>query len=268
MRAFLQAGIDVTGITSQQFDRALEHAKAWSLPNVVTTLGQVAKQADVVFVTVPDTELASVAEQLEVQAGQSVVHCSGALGLAPLAAAAARGAGCGVFHPLQSFGRDAPAARFRGIAVGVDADPLLAGRLDRLARELGATTFSLRNVDRARYHAAAVFASNYIVALHAAAERIWTEAGLPPESARAALATLSRGAVENVASFDLAHALTGPIARGDVATVERHLAALQNDLPSLALYRALARELLALPLQIPEELKVQLERTLDHAGQS
>src|ERR1700755_186191 len=91
VRAFLQAGIDVTGITSQHFDRALQYARDQNLPNVVTTLGQVAQHADIVFVTVPDTELANVAEKLEVQAGQSVVHCSGALGLAPLAAAAARG---------------------------------------------------------------------------------------------------------------------------------------------------------------------------------
>lgn len=266
VRAFLQVGIDVTALASLHFDRALEHARQWNLPNVVTTLGQVAQHADVVFVTVPDTELATVTEQLQVQSGQSVVHCSGALGLAPLTAAAARGATCGAFHPLQSFGPGASAARFAGIAIGVDGDPPLVDRLHRLARELGASSFSLGGVDRARYHAAAVFASNYIVALHAVAERIWTEAGLPPEHARTALATLSRGAVENVASHDLASALTGPIARGDVATVERHLAALQNDLPSLAIYRALARELLALPLQIPEDLKVQLERTLDHAA--
>jgi predicted short-subunit dehydrogenase-like oxidoreductase (DUF2520 family) len=263
VRALLRAGVNVTGLTSKQSDRALELARQWNLASVVTSLGQIAKHADVVFVTVPDVELATVTEQLAIGSGQSVVHCSGALDLSPLTAAAARGASCGVFHPLQSFGPTANPDRFQGIAVGVDADPPLADGLSRLAERLGAIPFSLRGVDRARYHAAAVFASNYLVALHAAAARIWQSAGLPPESARAALATLSRGAIENIAAHDLASALTGPIARGDVATVAGHLAALQNDLPSLALYRALASELLALPLEITPDLRAALLRTLD-----
>jgi len=263
VRALLRAGVSVTGLTSKHEDRLKHRAQAWSLTSAVTTLGRVAQRADVIFVTVPDVELARVTEQLEVGPAQNVVHCSGALDIAPLMAANARGAACGVFHPLQSFGPDAPAERFIGIAVGVDAEPPLRDRLSRLAERLGAAPFSLRGVDRARYHAAAVFTSNYLVALHAAAARIWQSAGLPAESARTALATLSRGTVENIAAHDLTLALTGPIARGDAATVAGHLAALQNDLRSLTLYRALARELLALPLQIAPDLRAAVERVLD-----
>jgi predicted short-subunit dehydrogenase-like oxidoreductase (DUF2520 family) len=263
VRALLRAGVNVTGLTSKSSDRALQCAGELNLQSVVTTIDQVSRHANVVFVTVPDVELADVTAQLQVGAGQSVVHCSGALGVAPLMAAVQCGAACGVFHPLQSFGPAAGPERFVGIAVGVDADPPLADQLSRLAERLGANPFSLRGVDRARYHAAAVFASNYLVALHAAAARIWQSAGLPPQSARTALATLSRGAIENIAAHDLASALTGPIARGDAVTVASHLAALQNDLPSLALYRALARELLALPLEITPDLRAALERTLD-----
>jgi predicted short-subunit dehydrogenase-like oxidoreductase (DUF2520 family) len=263
VRALLRAGVNVTGLTSKHEDRLTQRAQAWGLTSAVTTVGHVADSADVVFVTVPDVELAAVTEQLDLGPAQSVVHCSGALGVTPLTAASARGAACGVFHPLQSFGPDAPAERFTGIAVGVDADPPLSDWLSRLAERLGAAPFSLRGIDRARYHAAAVFTSNYLVALHAAAARIWQSAGLPAESARAALATLSRGTVENIAAHDLAQALTGPIARGDAATVAGHLAALQNDLRSLTLYRALARELLALPLQIAPDLRAAVLHALD-----
>jgi predicted short-subunit dehydrogenase-like oxidoreductase (DUF2520 family) len=262
VRALLRAGVNVTGLTSKSEARAKQCARDWDLTDVVTTLEQVAKQADVVFVTVPDAALVSVAEKLELESGQSLVHCSGALDVAPLRAAAARGAALGVFHPLQSFGPDASADRFNGVAIGVDAEAPLYDQLTQLAERLGAVPFSLRGVDRARYHAAAVFASNYLVALHGAAARIWESAGLPADSARAALATLSRGTVENVAAHDLAQALTGPIARGDAATVAGHLATLANDLPSLDLYRALARELLALPLKISRDQRDALERTL------
>jgi predicted short-subunit dehydrogenase-like oxidoreductase (DUF2520 family) len=263
VRALLRAGVNVTGLTGTTDERVKQRAREWNLEGSVTTLGRIADEAQLVFVTVPDGQLASVTEKLEVGPGQNVVHCSGALGLAPLAAAQARGATCGAFHPLQSFGPDAPADRFEGIAIGVDAEPPLDASLSELAERIGAHPFSLRGVDRARYHAAAVFASNYLVALHAAAGRIWRSAGLPESAARAALATLSRGAVENIAAHELAQALTGPIARGDATTVSGHLVSLSDDLPSLALYRALARELLGLPLKITQDQREALERLLD-----
>lgn len=263
VRALLRARVNVTGLTGKVDDRVKQRAREWDLEKSVTTLGRIADDAELVFVTVPDGQLSTVTEKLEVGPGQNVVHCSGALGLAPLAAAQARGATCGVFHPLQSFGPDAPAERFAGIAIGVDAEPPLDVALSELAERIGANPFSLRGVDRARYHAAAVFASNYLVALHAAAGRIWRAAGLPESAARVALATLSRGAVENIAAHELAQALTGPIARGDATTVSGHLVALSDDLPSRALYRALARELLGLPLKITQDQREALERLLD-----
>jgi predicted short-subunit dehydrogenase-like oxidoreductase (DUF2520 family) len=266
LRALLSAGVNVTGLTGKFDERVKARAAEWKLESSVTTLGHVADNAELVFVTVPDAELASVTEKLAIGSRQNVVHCSGALDLAPLRAAQARGATCGVFHPLQSFGPEAPAERFTGIAIGIDAESPLDRKLSELAERIGAIPFSLCGVDRARYHAAAVFASNYVVALHAAAARIWQSAGLPPSAARAALAVLSRGAVENIAAHDLAQALTGPIARGDAATVSGHLAGLANDLPGLALYRALARELLRLPLQITADQREALERMLSESG--
>lgn len=263
VRAFLRAGVSVTAVTGRDQKRTLQLAEAVGLASHVTTLGQVANNAEHIFVTVPDTELATVAAQLDVGAGHSVVHCSGALDLTPLLAAQARGAARGVFHPLQSFGPDAPADRFCNIAVGVDADAALFPKLVRFAKQLGARSFSLRGVDRARYHAAAVFASNYLVALHAAAARVWESAGLPADSAREALAALSRGAVENIAAHPLAAALTGPIARGDAQVVARHVETLRADAESLALYRSLACELLALPLAISAEQRAALKAALD-----
>jgi predicted short-subunit dehydrogenase-like oxidoreductase (DUF2520 family) len=224
-------------------------------------LGSVAR-ADLVFLAVPDARIASVCAELPIGEGSAVVHSSGALDVLPLMAAANRGAQVGVFHPLQAFPPGANAARFRGIHIGIEADDALRVALSRLARRLGAIPFSLNGVDRAAYHAAAVLASNHIVALHAAASSAWERAGLPKAAARAALAPLSRGAIEAIAEHPLAEALTGPLARGDVPTIERHLAALKSDREMNELYRALSRRLLDLPLAIDRPTRARLARLL------
>ena len=252
----------MTKVTSRNESRAREWLAAIDHTAELTTLERVGEGAHSVFLTVPDAEIAVTAARLRLVAGQSVVHCSGALDRTPLTAAAAGGASLGVFHPLQSFGPDAAADRFAGIAVGIDADAPLFDWLRGLAERLGAKPFSLVGVDRARYHAAAVFASNYLVALHAAAARIWQAAGLPVEHAREALTPLSRGAVDNLSTHPLARALTGPIARGDAAVVARQIASLASDPQSQELYRALARELLQLPLGHSPEVRAALEDAL------
>jgi predicted short-subunit dehydrogenase-like oxidoreductase (DUF2520 family) len=229
----------------------------------VSTLEAVREQADLVFLAVPDGKIAELCERLALGAAHSLVHGSGALDSSVLAAARARGAQVGVFHPLQAFPLGAPRSRFRGIHVGVEADDELEARLSKLARRLGATPFSLRGVDRAAYHAAAVFASNYVVALHSAASRAWQRAGLPEAAARAALLPLTRGAVDAIAEHELPAALTGPLQRGDVASVEQHLAALAADAQTAQLYRALACELLRLPLALDLATRERLLRLLE-----
>ena len=132
-----------------------------------------------------------------------------------------------------------------------------------IATDLGARTVPLAGVDRALYHAAAVLIANDAVALAAAATRAWTLAGLPQDAAREALAPLLLGAASSIAALPLAEALTGPLARGDIATVERHLDALARDPTLAALYRALAAELLRLPLAHSEATAARLRALLD-----
>lgn len=219
----------------------------------VMTSTELASTADLVFLTVPDNAIAAVANSLAWRRGQRVVHCSGALGLDALAGARAAGALCGCFHPLQTFPEPIfDTTRFTGITIGIEADATLQAELEQLCTSLGARALSLRGVDRARYHAAAVFASNFVVALHAAAARAWEHAGLAPELAREALAPLTAASADAIARLPLPAALTGPIARGDEQTVARHLDALR-DTPDLhSLYVQLSAHLLALPPPIPE----------------
>ncbi|MEE8337412.1 MAG: DUF2520 domain-containing protein [Dehalococcoidia bacterium] len=229
---------------------------------------EAAAASDLIFLTVPDGEIGPLAASLPWRGGQSAVHCSGALTLDVLAPAADAGALTGCLHPLQSFPSRSldtsdDASRFRDIACGIEAPPPLDAVLEGIATDLGASVLRLEGVDRARYHAAAVFASNYAVALAAAARRAWELAGLPGDRARAALAPLMLGAAQNIAGDELAAALTGPVARGDAATVERHLAALDGDPALAALYRRLGAELLALDLDHPADVAARLRELFD-----
>jgi predicted short-subunit dehydrogenase-like oxidoreductase (DUF2520 family) len=219
-----------------------------------------------VFLAVPDDAVAPLAAALPWRAGQAVVSVSGALGLGALDAARREGARAGCLHPLQSFPeREGGAGRFAGVVCGVEGDPPLGDELARLCEALGARSVRLEGVDRARYHAAAVFASNYIVALHAAAAEVWRTAGLPEELARAALSPLTRGVVDAIERLPLAEALTGPLVRGDVETIALHLSRLEDLPEQRALYRALGSQLLSLPLGLSPERARALRRLLDDA---
>jgi predicted short-subunit dehydrogenase-like oxidoreductase (DUF2520 family) len=256
-------GYCVAAVSSAHEDSATRLASSLASPASVRSPQDVASSCDLVFLTVPDAEIEALAASLEWHRGQAVVHCSGALGLEALAPAAARGAATGCLHPLQSFpSRDGDPARFRGVTCGIEAAGALSEALAAMVTDLGASAVRLEGVDRAQYHTAAVFASNYVVSLMAAAGEVWAAAGLPPESARPALVPLLLGASQNVARHELRDAHTGPVARGDVATVERHLAALED--PAVReLYCRLGAELLRLGLPHSPEVAARLRALLE-----
>ncbi|MEP6753703.1 MAG: DUF2520 domain-containing protein [Candidatus Dormiibacterota bacterium] len=184
----------------------------------------------------PDDAVPFVAASLaalgvRVPAKVAFVHVSGALKLGVLAPLARRHA-VGSFHPLRSFPEPGPPEAFRGIVIGVDANSESLRRLlNRLARDLGATPKRVDDAQRAVYHAAAVFASNYIVALLAEAARLLEQAGWTEREAIQGLVPLAEGAVANVRKRGPVAALTGPIRRGDAATVKRHMSALAEVEP-------------------------------------
>jgi predicted short-subunit dehydrogenase-like oxidoreductase (DUF2520 family) len=182
--------------------------------------------AELVLVCVPDAAIQSVAAGLLV--GPWVAHVSGATPLAALAPHARRFS----VHPLQTFTRARGADQIDGAWAAVTAETADARRAGwSLAAWLGLQAFDLPDDRRAIYHAGASIASNFLVTIHRAAVRAVAAAGAPPE----ALLPLMRRTIDN--AFDL----TGPIARGDRATVEAHIAAIRRDLPDLeAFYRVLA----------------------------
>lgn len=201
-----------------------------------------------VLVAVPDGAVAGVAARLAalpLPPGIPVLHLSGSLGAEALEPLARAGHPVGGVHPLCALADPVEGAdRLRGAAFGVEGEGAARALAERVVRAAGGTALELAPGSKATYHTAAVFASNYLVALLAVAERLMERAGVPAERARPALAALAAGAVEDVRLRGPAEALTGPVARGDAETVERHLARLSGD--ERALYSLLAREALRL----------------------
>lgn len=198
---------------------------------------------EAILLCVPDAEIEPAAAALA-GAAPFVGHTSGAT---PLSALAPAGAGAFGFHPLQTV--SGPEADFRGCGAAVaGASGEALATAAALAAALGMTPFEIADEDRAAYHAAASVASNFLVTLEAAAERVAAGAGLDPARARELLAPLVRTTVENWAAHGPERALTGPLARGDEATVARQRAAVPEDL--LPLFDALVaqtRELAGAP---------------------
>ncbi len=194
--------------------------------------GEVPADVDAIVLCVPDSEIGAAAATVA-GAAPLVGHTSGATPLSALDPADA-GARFGI-HPLQTFtGAAGDAARFRGsrCAIGGSDEQALAAA-GTLARALGMEPFELADEQRPAYHAAASIASNFLVALEAAAEEVAAGAGLDPAEARAALAPLVRTTVENWAALGPERALTGPVARGDDLTVAAQREAVRRTAPQL-----------------------------------
>jgi predicted short-subunit dehydrogenase-like oxidoreductase (DUF2520 family) len=180
--------------------------------------------ATLVLLCVPDGEIGAAAAAIT--PGPLVGHCSGATTLEPLTGHEALG-----LHPLMTVPAGSPPEVFRGAAAAVDGStPRALTAAEALAGRLGMRPMRVAPEDRAAYHAAASIASNFLVTLEAAAERLAATAGVD----RAALAPLVRAAVDTWAELGPERALTGPIARGDEGTVARQREAVLGRTPELA----------------------------------
>ena len=211
----------------------------------------------IVLVTVPDREIRGVCERIAggggFRRGALVIHASGAQTRESLDAAREAGALRAVIHPLQSVpSRERGVVNLPGSFYRIEADPGALRRVRAMVRALGGRELALPRwgsepSSAAVYHAGAVAASNYLVTLLDFAVRHFRALGAGRGQALQAILPLVRGTLANIERLGIPAALTGPIARGDAATVAGHVAALQQRAPDLLeLYRLLAR--LTVPL--------------------
>ncbi|HEX4599895.1 MAG TPA: Rossmann-like and DUF2520 domain-containing protein [Gemmatimonadales bacterium] len=206
-------------------------------------------QAGVVILAVRDDAIRPLAESLAragaVRAEHVVLHLSGVQGQEALGPLVSSRAALGSLHPLQTIADPERApARLAGAWAAVEGMPRAIQAAEGLAQDLGMHPFRIASKAKPVYHAAAVFASNYFVVVEAIAQRLLRHAGLTDAEAWQALRPLVEGTFENLTRQEPMAALTGPVVRGDEATVQRHLESLTRD--DAVLYRMLGRAALEL----------------------
>ncbi|MEO8201330.1 MAG: DUF2520 domain-containing protein [Gemmatimonadota bacterium] len=226
------------------------------------------KNADLVIIATPDAAVEVVAAEVAglrvITGSQIVLHLAGPLDRTALAPLAESQASLGSFHPLQTIADPAKAAeRLRGSYAGLEGDDKAVEMGKRLARLLGMTAIIVPRGGKAKYHAAAVMAANYTTGMMGAAQRLAVEAGIDSELAARMYLPLLEGAVSNIANMGAAEALTGPIRRGDLATIRLHLLSLSSR--DQELYRVAGQAVLQLARTagLAEERAQQVEALLE-----
>ena len=199
-------------------------------------------EVELIILAVPDDAIAGLARELRMYGGQAMVHTSGALGAEVLEPARAAGTQVGAFHPLVAFADTERAVEaLHGATVAIEGDDELAALLAEMASAVGATAVRLAPGSKAAYHAAAMLAAGGLVALLDAVAELARGAGLDEPGALAIYGDLAEQTLGNARALGVTRALTGPIVRGDVGTIRRHVEALGRVSPDLLpLYRALA----------------------------
>ncbi len=239
--------VAVASRTSRSAEAAARFIGGEPAPSVLADPVAAAAQADLLLVTTPDRAVADAAAAIarggDLAAKPLAVHCAGALPAEVLAPLRERGARIGSLHPLQTFATaEAALAALPGTVFGVEGDDDVRAELRRVVSDLGGVALDVRPGGKALYHAAAAIASNYTVVLAWVATALLEKLGASSADGLRALQPLFEGTVRNLASVGLPGALTGPIARGEVATVRGHIEALAREAPdALPLYAAAGR---------------------------
>lgn len=251
----VRAGVPVAGLHGRQAE--LSDA-ASAISGVLATTGdipEIISQSDVVIVSVRDERIREVVDRLvrekRLRPGQILLHTSGANASGEvLSAARSHVRALGTLHPLVSFADPRLAAEgLRTVAFGIEGDPDAQRVAGRLVALLGARSVVLEAKNLALYHAGAVLVSNYVVALADLGKGLLVEGGVPVQDALPALIPLMTSVVQNLSQLGLPGALTGPVERGDVSSVERHLQVLTQRAPHMVeLYKLVGREVLRIAL--------------------
>ncbi len=201
-------------------------------------------EADVILLTVSDSAIRSLAKNIlyinSVRENQTFFHFSGSKGPELLNLfRVEEGVSIGCIHPYAPIPEEeSEESPFAGISMGIDGDPPARELGEKLIRLLGATPFSLKDVDRLLYHLAAVFSSNFFSILTAISTCLLEKSGV--QTPNELLLPLIKKTIENIEKKPFPTYLTGPLVRGDVNTIQQHIRKLEKEFPSLSkLYRQL-----------------------------
>ncbi|MGC2193897.1 MAG: Rossmann-like and DUF2520 domain-containing protein [Terriglobales bacterium] len=245
-----------SGSSSRQRARALAR-RVGARPAVT---GDPDITARVVWLCVPDGEIAACVKSIAATSweGKIALHSSGALSSDELAPLRKQGARVASVHPMMTF---VPGVTplLKGVGFAVEGDREAVRMARRIVARLGGESFPIAKRDKALYHAWGTFSSPLLTALLAMSEQVAEAAGIPRESARRWAVPIVRQTVENYARQGAARGFSGPIVRGDAATVRKHLQVLRAVPGAREVYLALARSALrTLPAGNRQQLKKML----------
>ncbi|HOO40590.1 MAG TPA: DUF2520 domain-containing protein [Syntrophales bacterium] len=230
-----QAGYNIVAVVDQS-EETLRKNIVYTGGKPFSNPSEIDVDAACFIITTGDDQIQKACEELSprLKADSVVIHMSGAGGLDLLRPARRAGAKTGSIHPLQTFSDiETAIGSLAGTVYGITVDPDLENWANRLVRAIGGVPFFVDNRDRALYHAAACIVSNYFVSLMYMAEEIYRILGLDAKEARRAFWPLLMGTLHNIEQKGSVPSLTGPIARGDLGTLEKHLEAIRDQMPSL-----------------------------------
>jgi predicted short-subunit dehydrogenase-like oxidoreductase (DUF2520 family) len=258
-----EAGYGIEQIVSRGRAASLRRARrlAGEVGAIAVTAGRANVEAAVVWFCVPDGAIAGAAESLAGAAewkGKVALHSSGALTSDELAVLRKRGAMVASVHPMMTFVRGSrpPLA---GVPFAIEGDPKAANAARGIVLALGAVPFTIREKHKEAYHAWGMFTSPLLDALLAVSERVAVAAGVRRKTARERMLPILRQTLANYARLGAAESFSGPIVRGDVATVGKHLKVLREVSGAREVYIALVRAALR---DLPAKNRVALERML------
>lgn len=261
--ALLRAGYGIDQVISHEDGTSLRAAK--KLAREVHTFGVTATKAQietrVVWFCVPDSAIAAAAQSLlgaTTWKGKVAFHSSGALTSDELAVLRQQGASVASVHPLTTFVHDSRPA-LGEVPFAIEGDPKAVRIARAIARDLCARPYSIRKREKRLYHAWGMFVSPLFTALLAVSENIAFAAGVSRKSARERMLPILRQTLDNYARLGAPGAFSGPIARGDVATIEKHLSVLRKMPEARDIYVTLARAALR---HLPAKNRAAMERIL------
>jgi len=221
-----------------QSPAALKRALPYTGGKIALSPREVLRHADYILITTPDDTIASACSEIALEPEikkKFVLHMSGAGGLDLLEPARQAGASVASIHPLQSFSSIEQAIRnIPGSYFGITADKKALSRARKIVRNLKGIPIVISPDQKPLYHAAACFASNYLVTLMNIVESISKSIGISDKDARQAYLPLVYGSLKNIEKSGSILSLTGPIARGDAGTVRKHIQSLHQSLPEYA----------------------------------
>lgn len=265
--ALQRAGYTIDGVIARARGASLR--KAQKVAKEVGTRASVGPplslRSEVVWFCVPDSKIAQAARSSAAAAGwkgRVALHSSGALTSDELRALRQRGAAVGSVHPLMTFVQGSRPSLV-GVPFAIEGDAAAMRVARRIVKEVGGHAYSILKKDKAAYHAWGTFASPLVTALLATTEEVAAAAGVPQKAARRRMIPILLQTLANYAAYGAAGAFSGPIIRGDVGTVRRHLRVLRPLPVARQVYLALV---LAALRHLPAKNKSDLVKALKSAG--